>query len=697
VPASLRRCLVTVLVALGVLLAGAWGAAAAADDGGGGAVGGAAVPGPVVVLGTAGLRWDDVSARTPALAALLANGSIAALVARSVPLSSCPVDGWLAASAGRRADAARAADGDCRPPAPADWRSYTGRAAAQGLGAAPGTLGDALTAAGRRSAAIGPGAAIALATGTGAVAHAWPADSDAALAEALATTPDVLVVDLGAVPDGPERGARVGSLDARLVTILNALPASATVLVVSLADGGSQPRMQVAAVVGPQPGGGMHPPALLRSGSARQDGLVLATDLPATVLSLLGLTVPDRVDGAPMRPVGRSGTEADRLQHVIDLDQAAVAVQGLVVPFMAVLVLVQAVLLAALAHLRLLRPLTAAAILGGALPAATVLAALVPWWRSDQAGTVLALVVLGGATLLAAVALGGPWRQAPFGPAGVIGGLTLAVLTADVATGSTLSLTTLMGGQPLIGGRFYGLGNPLFAVFGTAAVFAALALADPLLTRGRRPLAAFAVLGLGLFLSAIDVLPALGADVGGAPALLPAFGVLALRIAGLRPTWRRITGIASATVALIVLVAVADWLRAPAERTHLGRFVQTALDGGAWAVLRRKALQNLEILTSSPMTMALPVLAALLVWALARPRRFGLTGLEVAYRQLPLLRHGLAALGIMLAIAFAANDSGTSIPPSAALIALPLLVAVTARAVTGERGPGPTGPRPARR
>jgi hypothetical protein len=694
VPASLRRFLVTVLVALGVLLAGAWGAAAATD---GTVGGGAAVPGPVVVLGTAGLRWDDVSEQTPALAALLANGSVAALVPRSVQLGSCPVDGWLAASAGRRADAARAADGACRPPALADWRSYTDRADGRGLGAAPGTLGDALAAAGQRSAAIGPGAALALATGAGVVARQWPADSDAALAEALATTPDVLMVDLGAVPDGSERGSRVSALDARLVTILNALPASATVLVASLADGGSQPRMQFAAIVGPQPGGGMHPPALLRSGSARQDGLVLTTDLPATVLTLLGLTVPDRVDGAPMLPVDRDGTEADRLQHVIDLDQAAVAVQSLFGPFTAALVLAQAALLAALAYLRLLRPLHAAAILGGALPAATVLAAVVPWWRSDQAGEVYTLVVLGGATMLAAVALGGPWRRTPFGPAGVIGGLTLAVLTADVATGSTLSLITLIGGQPLIGGRFYGLGNPLFAVFGTAAVFAALALADPLLTRGRRHVAALAVLGLGLLASAIDVLPALGADVGGAPALLPAFAVLALRIAGLRPTWRRVTGIVTATGALVVLVAVADWLRAPAARTHLGRFVQTTLDGGAWAVLRRKGLQNVEILTSSPATMALPVLAALLVWVLVRPGRFGLTGLDVAYRRLPLLRHGLSALGVMLAISFAANDSGTSIPPSAALIALPLLVAVTARAVADEKGPGPTGPRPARR
>ncbi len=702
-PASLRRLLITLLitlpVALGALLVGPADASASAVAAGHRTTADPTAPGPVVLLGTAGLRWDDVSDQTPALAALLANGSIAALVPRSVELDACPVDGWLAVSAGRRADAARTADGDCRAPSLADWRDYTDRAADQGFAAVPGTLGDTLTAAGRRTAAIGPGAAVALAGRSGTIERTWPADSDAALTAALATAPDVLAIDLGAVGTTPavDRAALVSALDARLVSLLNALPPSATVIVASLADGGPPPRMQFAAVVGPQPGGAMHPAALLRSGSAQQDGLVLTTDLPVTVLNLLGVTVPDQVDGAPMVPVAVGGNQADRLEHVIDLDQAAVAIQPLIGPFVAAVVLGQVALLGALARRRRFRLLQATAILGGMIPAASVLAGLVPWWRSDQAGALLALTVLGGALLLTAVAHAGPWRRAPFGAVGAAGALTMGVLTADVATGSTLSLTTLMGGQPLIAGRFYGLGNPLFAVFGAAAVFVALALAAPLLAAGRPRIAAAAVLGLGVVAAAIDVLPGLGADVGGAPALLPAFGVLALRIAGLRVTWRRGLGIVVVTVTLVVLVAVADWLRAPAARTHLGRFVQTALDGGAWDVVRRKALQNWEILTSSPATMALPVVAALLVWALAQPGRFRLGWLEVTYRRLPLLPDGLIALGVLLAISFAANDSGTSIPPSAALIALPLLVAVTARAMADDALPGPTSQRPGRR
>ena len=44
-----------------------------------------------------------------------------------------------------------------------------------------------------------------------------------------------------------------------------------------------------------------------------------------------------------------------------------------------------------------------------------------------------------------------------------------AVLALDVMTGSRLQLSSLMGLQPVVAGRFYGMGNPTFALFATAA------------------------------------------------------------------------------------------------------------------------------------------------------------------------------------------------------------------------------------
>ncbi len=116
-----------------------------------------------------------------------------------------------------------------------------------------------------------------------------------------------------------------------------------------------------------------------------------------------------------------------------------------------------------------------------------------------------------------------------------------------------------------MGGRFYGLSNPGFALFATGALLAAIALADPLVRAGRPGRAAAVVAVVGLVATAVDGLPGLGSDFGGPPALLPAFAYLALRVGGVRLTWRRGLAVLAGTVAVLVALAVGDWLRPPAE------------------------------------------------------------------------------------------------------------------------------------
>ena len=60
--------------------------------------------GSIVVIGTGGLSWSDVSAQgTPALWSLLQDGATAALTIHAVHANTCPVDGWLTLSAGEQA------------------------------------------------------------------------------------------------------------------------------------------------------------------------------------------------------------------------------------------------------------------------------------------------------------------------------------------------------------------------------------------------------------------------------------------------------------------------------------------------------------------------------------------------------------------------------------------------------------------
>jgi hypothetical protein len=739
VPPALLRALVALLVALtGAALLAAPASARDEQD---------AVAGPVVLVGAAGLRWDDVDPRaTPALDGLLGSAAVGDISIRSVRTTACPIDGWLALSAGRRAaDAPRTAEPLCRTPGePArqgrtavleNFATYAETARDGSFGAVPGTLGDLLREERVSVTAVGPGAAIAAVGTDGKVVgdyEALPRDPQALgdLLEPRLLRDDLLLVDAGTVRDpddlgdkdpdrlAGDRADQVARIDARVGAVLDVVPDGATVIVVSLADSGRTPHLQLVAATGPAPGGEEYDAALLGSRSTRQDGLVQATDLMPTVLGLVGVEAPGGLPGAVIAPQPGDTTAAERRQKVSDLSEAAITVQPLVVWFFNGLVIAQILLYGAAAlalrnnlggrdgRRRVLGVLRRVAVVFASVPVATFLANLVPWWRSDQDLLAVVGVVFGWVLVIATVALAGPWRDRRLGPLGVVSGITAGVLALDVLTGSQLQTSSLMGQQPVVAGRFYGLGNVQFALFATGALMLATSLADATLRAGRRRLALAVVVVVGVLAVVIDGTPGIGSDFGGPPAMIPAFTLLALLVAGVQVTWRRVVLIGLGTALVVVLLSVADWLRPAADRTHFGRFVETVIDGGALVVVQRKALQNWEILTGSYLTLLVPFGAVFVGLVLMRPSAWGAPALQRTYEASPTLRHGLGALLVMLFIGFAVNDSGTVVPAIGATLVIPLLIAASVRtlelaqdvhAPAGAGAPPEPPPEPVRR
>ncbi|MFN8074024.1 MAG: hypothetical protein U0Q15_01230 [Kineosporiaceae bacterium] len=709
----------------------------------------AAVSGPVVLLGTSGLTWEDVSDATPTLATL-GGGSVGTLAVRSVRATACPVDGWLAVGTGRRAaddlDGGRCRAPEVTPPAapggPATvlgWQRIVTALAGQSFDATPGLLATTLQAAGVPAAAVGPGAALALAGPDGRAPRVWPGlGSGAATAVTTEDSPDpaplaeqvtaavdagarLVLVDIGGtLDDAAARAAagtralphdlQLGVLDDRVRAVAAALPESATLIVAGLADdGGDEPRLQLLAAGGPGPDGVRYGGSLLGSPSTRQDGMAQATDLLPTLVRLLGVDVPGGAVGSPLVPVQRHGSDAAHRRHVLDLQRAAVEMHRVVPWFFGGFVAAQLVLFggATLVVRRLsdsperrrpvLRRVRAAGVAFAAVPAATFLANLLPWWRASSSGWAVTGAVALFTLLIAVPALLLPGRERLLAPFGTVGAATALVLGGDVLTGSHLVLSSLMGVQPLVAGRFYGFSNPGFALFATGCLLAAADAADALLRRERPRRAALAVAGIGVACVIVDGTPGLGSDFGGPPAILPAFAVLALLVAGVRLTWRRMAAVGGLTVAVLVALSLLDWARPATDRTHLGRFVQTVIDGGAWSVVRRKAEQNLQILLR-PISLPVPVAVAFVVRVLARPARSGVRPLESAYERSRALRPALVAFAVLMVLGFALNDSGAAIPAVAGAMAVPLLVAVTARALElddQERPPAVrTSPRP---
>jgi hypothetical protein len=654
--------------------------------------GAATAQGQVVLVGVAGLSWADISpSTTPTLWRLLDGASVAALSVRTVQLTTCPADGWLTVNTGARATLPRPGPGDqCADtpvPHPANggadvpgWAQFGDYNAQFSYDPQLGLLAAAAAQRGCTSA-VGPGAAIALADQRGHVQR-----YTATLADANLGACPLTVIDLGSLraPYGVDRTNAVRQVDAALGRVVAAAP-QAQLLVAGVSDSSSTPHLQMLLARGGAYRGGW-----LTASSTRHDGLVQLTDLTPTILAAFGIDAPPRAVGSVLEEVsGRPVDSAATVQQLRDRDVAAQAFNANVTQFYWVLALGELIACGLLAlarrstHRHRTRLASAAEflVLGfAALPVASFLANLVPWWHPPHPSVVLWAILLTWSVLLSVLAVTGPWRRRPFGPAGFLGAVTASVLAADVITGSRLQLSSLWGLSPLDAGRFYGLGNVAFAVFAMSALIAAAWAAATLLTRGRPRAAAITVAAIGVAAVVVDGWPSFGADFGGVLALVPGFALLAAGVGGLRVTLRRTVAVLGAAVIAVGTIAAVDWARPPANRSHLGRFVQQAIDGDIGAILRRKLEANLQSFAQRPL-LSLLVLGVLIATTVvvAWPKRMRLTQVVDAYAAEPALRPCLGASLLTAVVGLIANDSGVIIPAITLAVAVPLVAAVWAR------------------
>jgi hypothetical protein len=293
--------------------------------------------------------------------------------------------------------------------------------------------------------------------------------------------------------------------------------------------------------VGGLPGGGSRE---LTSQTTNERGLVASIDVAPTILRHLGVSgLPAAMRGKPI------GTDS-RLRSA-DL-RAFMARLRVVGPrrlrALGVLLAAWALLLLAAAPSPRAR---ARAMRVGAIgvlwaPVAVLVAAkLEPNAALEYLTIVLACLGLGA---LSDALL--PWPRAPLAPALV----ALAALILDALSGSQLLVRSLLGPNPILGARFYGIGNELksaLAVLVLAAGAAALYPAE----RGRR--AALLVLAAGAVLAIVEGSARIGAGVGGVILVSAGFALAATLLLPGALTRRRLQiVIVSPLVGLLALAAI---------------------------------------------------------------------------------------------------------------------------------------------
>jgi len=307
----------------------------------------------------------------------------------------------------------------------------------------------------------------------------------------------------------------------------------------------------------------------LTSDSTRMDGYVLATDLLPTILGRYGIAVPDAVDGRPITAASDGDAAAvaareARLGEVSSRRWEVLAVN--------LMIWVAAGLLAALLRPRLAGPLLATLATAMALVPAILLVAA----ALEPSELVERLMVGLGAPLIAAGAIAalrprlGP--RAYHGAFATAAGFSILATAIDVVAGSPLTSLSLLGPNPGLGVRFFGIGNELEAAIGAllllaiGAVVTAAAPDDP-----RR---AVAIAAAAVTVPAVLAFAPgrFGADVGAA-ITFPA-GAAATIIVALRLGMRRAALVVAAPVVALLLLIAFD-LAVPGD-SHLARSVLSA-------------------------------------------------------------------------------------------------------------------------
>ncbi len=375
---------------------------------------------------------------------------------------------------------------------------------------------------------------------------------------------------------------------------------------------------------------------MVQSPSTRTDGYVLSTDIAPTVLEHFGDGIPRAMTGLPIESGGE--LDLDRLAELEGRYEQVGKRRGAALAIPLLLWIGLVALISAGSRGIYARPAVRLLCLSTILLPGVLLltAALSPTLGIERMIATL-LPVLVAAVLM---------RLAPGWLAlAAACGLTVIPYGIDMLAGSVLTPLSVIGPNPGLGARFYGIGNELESTLmiltsiGTGAALTYFRVAD-------RP-AAITFLVVGLVSTVVFAAGRFGADVGAA-IVFPVAAVVAASIAAGRPrlAW---VGLAVAAVTL-GLLALVDILSG--SETHFVRSVFGG-DGSFTEVIGHRldaTLQSFTRLSRIPVTLAALVVIALGVWKRDRIQRW--------LEDVPLVRAGFLAAASGSLVGSLTNDSG---------------------------------------
>lgn len=307
------------------------------------------------------------------------------------------------------------------------------------------------------------------------------------------------------------------------------------------------------------------------------------------------------------------------------------------------------------------------------LPSAMLLN-LTPWWSLPFPQVTPFIITLVSAALITALV-----RQTDH-PVGLVAALTLILIAVDVVARYGLSDDSVLGPLTMTFRRFYGVTNRMYIMLIVAGLLTALPWLITTMKKSRTQ-AARGIAGVGIAVLLIDALPAWGADFGGPPGIIAAFGLAYLLIRGRRPRWTHGLAWLALSLATMAVMGLIDALSP--NPTHIAAFWTGFADRQTLDVLGRKASDLGGTVAGSPLILAgfLGAVVALVALTYGLNRLYRTSELHrqvlteaTAGTPLPALGAGISAGVIIGALT---NDSGSIMLADGLSIGLPALIAAT--------------------
>ncbi|KXG74040.1 hypothetical protein [Thermotalea metallivorans] len=232
----------------------------------------------------------------------------------------------------------------------------------------------------------------------------------------------------------------------------------------------------------------------------------------------------------------------------------------------------------------------------------------------------------------------------------MLSSMTTVGLLADIATGGKLIQSSLLGYDPIIGARYYGIGNEYMGVLIGAALVFSTTMIDRFQVNKIWCLAVFAVTIV------IIGFPGLGANVGGTMTAVAAFVFVSLRLYKVRMRFKQFVIIGLTIVASVAIMAFVDiyWL---GSKSHLAGAIQQIMTEGPRIILliiNRKIAMNLKLIGVTIWSKVL--LSAIIILAILFYRPVG--AVYKLTKLYPNLAIGWSGIVVACVVGFLVNDSG---------------------------------------